>query len=70
MSALDSLHLPKDLALTLAAAPALHLADDVDGLFALATGASDIDFMEVSYPLPDGTTVCEATVTRVRTGSP
>ncbi len=68
MSALDSLHLPKDLARTLAAAPALHLADDVDGLFALATRTPDIDFMEVSYPLPDGTTVCEATVTRVRNG--
>jgi hypothetical protein len=65
---MDSLHLPKDLALMLRKAPSVRFVGSADDLLDLATGGRDRDSMDVEYPLPEGRTVCEATVVRVRNG--
>lgn len=64
----DSLQLPKDLAQVLRNARSVRVAGTVDELLDLATGSPDADSMTVEYALPEGRTVVEAVVARVRNG--
>lgn len=65
---LRSVGLPDDLVKVLDQARSVRIAGSVDDLFDWATGDDRGDYFEVSYPLPDGSQVTEATVSRVRNG--
>lgn len=58
----------KELRKVLETAPVVHFAEGVEELFEASCGGADSDYMEVSYTLPDGRTIVEATVARVRNG--
>ncbi|MBN1632154.1 MAG: DUF4914 family protein [Thermoleophilia bacterium] len=68
MSDVEAAHLPAEIRRVLEAAPSLRLVGTTEELLSLATGGPDIDRMEVSYQLPDGTEIIEAEVARVRNG--
>ncbi|NIA16049.1 MAG: DUF4914 family protein [Nitrospiraceae bacterium] len=63
-----SLNPPSELRKVLETSPRVHVAGSVEELFELACGGADRDFLEVEYDLPDGSTVSEVTVARVRNG--
>ncbi|MCL4216980.1 MAG: DUF4914 family protein [Candidatus Hydrogenedentes bacterium] len=63
-----SLNLTSELQNALEASPHVQLASSVEELFELACGGKDRNFLEVKYDLPDGSTVSEVTVARVRNG--
>lgn len=65
---LAAVGLPADLVAALERAPRLRIASSAEELFDLSTGDRRCDFCEVSYTLPDGQVVVEATVARVRNG--
>jgi hypothetical protein len=63
-----SLALPQELAELLDTAAGVSWADSAEELFDLACSPFPRDEHEVSYELPDGSTVVEASVARVRNG--
>ncbi|MGZ4411958.1 MAG: DUF4914 family protein [Gaiellaceae bacterium] len=63
-----SLALPEEIADVLGAAPRVCWVDDVEQLFDLACSPLPRDEHEVRYSLPEGGSVVEASVARVRNG--
>jgi hypothetical protein len=63
-----SLPLPQEISELLDSAPRVIWASDVEELFGLACSPRPRDELEVAYELPDGRTVVEASVARVRNG--
>lgn len=59
---------PEELAEVFLQAPSVRVASTVDQLVDIACGGEGSDSMEVAYELPDGRTVVEAQVARVRNG--
>ena len=64
----NSIILPDDLCEALEDCRGVRIARTVDELFDLSCGSQACDYMQVDYDLPDGTTVTEATVARLRNG--
>jgi hypothetical protein len=62
------LRLPDELSVVLERCPSVSLVRTVQELVDLACGGPDRSDFRVEYDLPDGRTVCEATVARVRNG--
>ncbi len=61
-------NLPKELTEILEAAPSVKIANTAEDLIDLSVGGKDGDHLDVTYELPDGKTVHEAVVNRVRNG--
>ena len=68
MTDFSSLDLPQEIETLLNESPRVQIAGKVEELFDQACGEVDSDYLEVSYDLPDGPPVLEATVVRVRNG--
>ncbi len=62
------MNLPCEFLNALEKSPSVRVAGSVEELLALACGGAEHDFLEVKYDLPDGGTVSEVTVARVRNG--
>lgn len=62
------LRLPSEARALIERAPAVHWYDSVDDLIEAAVGGPDSMEMSVDFELPDGRTVCEARVMRLRNG--
>ena len=63
-----SITLPDELCKVLESSPDVHIAQSIEELFELSCGSKENDSMDVAYELPDGTSVTEATVARLRNG--
>ena len=64
----DNLRVGEPLRDVLASAPELSIASTIDDLERLACGDADITEWEVQYELPDGSSVTQANVVRVKNG--
>ena len=65
---IENIILPDDVRAMLTASPSLAVAVTIADLEALACGSKENDNWQVSYTLPDGVTVVEADVVRVKNG--
>jgi len=65
---IENLKLPHEVESILTAAPSLIIADTIGDLEKLACGTQQNHHWQVSYTLPDGRTVVEAEVVRVKNG--
>jgi len=65
---IENLNLPNDVSALFAKAPSWIVADTMDDLERLSCGSQDHQRWQVSYSLPDGKTVVEADVVRVKNG--
>ncbi len=63
-----SVNPPSELEQVFKSSPSVQVLGNVSELFDLACGGAERDFHEVKYDLPDGRSVTEAVVARVRNG--